>query len=349
MRTVSVKKSVFARIFSDRFVKSAFNVSIGTIRAKYFLEFIKTFSNMERKFQLFVIFFSGCVKTTTYIRRWTVRWKRTIRKTYYGLIIFGQKAKNFWPSGNCFSIELSKLRANIYVEKFEGKNEKVNFFVFFGIWTESFWPFVDFSSGICENCLLLVHGISLNKLFFWTKNLYFIKFAQRANSSGVFLELFRRGSEKCFIGVHKNVFLGGEGESAEKVQVLWLFLDLVPKLLGLLTTFFDKSGSKFHLTCPQQHFQKFSPLKVFLFSSNCFIERNFFCRNFSSGFVKCGFQVSAGKFWWQGYFLKKNFNIFGLGPNTSRFCVAIFPVELTKLHYTCSIKNFQREVFQKNC
>ena len=127
MRTVSVKKSVFARFFSNRIVKSAFNVSIGTIRAKYFLEFIKTFSNMERKFQLFVIFFRGFVKTTTYVRRWTVRWKRTIRKTYYGLIIFGQWAKSFWPSGNYFSIEFSKLRARSTKKNLREKMKKSSF------------------------------------------------------------------------------------------------------------------------------------------------------------------------------------------------------------------------------
>ena len=62
MRTVSVKKSVFARIFSDRIVNSAFNVSIGTIRAKYFPEFIQTFSNKQRKFPLFVILSAGLSK-----------------------------------------------------------------------------------------------------------------------------------------------------------------------------------------------------------------------------------------------------------------------------------------------
>ena len=72
-------------------------------------------------------FFSGLVETTIYISRGTVRRKTTTRKTYYGLIILGQKAKNFWPSGNCFSIELSKLRANIYVEKFEAKMKKSTF------------------------------------------------------------------------------------------------------------------------------------------------------------------------------------------------------------------------------
>ena len=87
---------------------------------------------------------------------------------------------------------------------------------------------------------------------------------------------------------------------------------------------------------------------MFLFSSNCFIERKFFCRNFSGGFVKSGFQVSAGKFWWQGLFFNKTLNIFGRGPNTSQFCVANFPMELTKLYYTCSINSFEREVFQKN-
>ena len=41
------------------------------------------------------------------------------------------------------------------------------------------------------------------------------------------------------------------------------------------------------------------------------------------------------------------FNIIGWGAKTSRFCIASFPMELTKLHYTCSIKKFQREVFRK--
>ena len=62
--------------------------------------------------------------------------------------------------------------------------------------------------------------------------------------------------------------------------------------------------------------------------------------------MKSGFQVSAGKSRWQGYFFKK-FNIIGGGAKTSRFCVANFPMELTKLHYTCSIKSFQREVFRR--
>ena len=62
--------------------------------------------------------------------------------------------------------------------------------------------------------------------------------------------------------------------------------------------------------------------------------------------MKSGFQVSAGKSRWQGYFFK-NFNIIGGGAKTSLFCVANFPMELTKLHYTCSIKSFQREVFRR--
>ena len=62
--------------------------------------------------------------------------------------------------------------------------------------------------------------------------------------------------------------------------------------------------------------------------------------------MKSGFQVSAGKSRWQGYFFK-NFNIIGGGAKTSLFCVANFPMKLTKLHYTCSIKSFQREVFRR--
>ena len=62
MRTVSVKKSVFAGNFSERIVKTAFNVSLGTFRRKRLLEFIKTFSNMGRKFRLFVVFSAGLSK-----------------------------------------------------------------------------------------------------------------------------------------------------------------------------------------------------------------------------------------------------------------------------------------------
>ena len=80
MRTMSLKFSDFGRNFSDKIVKPAFYVSIGTFRRKYFLEFIKTFPNMERKFRLFVIFFSGFVKTIIYRSRGTVRWKKLFQK-----------------------------------------------------------------------------------------------------------------------------------------------------------------------------------------------------------------------------------------------------------------------------
>ena len=80
MRTVRLKLSAFGRKFSDKIVKPAFYVSIGTFRGKYFLEFIKTFPNMERKFRLFVIFFSEFVKTIIYRSRGTVRWKKLFEK-----------------------------------------------------------------------------------------------------------------------------------------------------------------------------------------------------------------------------------------------------------------------------
>ena len=95
------------------------------------------------------------------------------------------------------------LRRKIWV-----KNEIVNFFRLFWYLNWNLWLFVEFSSGVCENWLLRVHGNNLNKKLFRTK-IYFIVFAQRANISGVLLEFFRRASEKCFIGVQKNI-LGGK-------------------------------------------------------------------------------------------------------------------------------------------
>ena len=62
MRLVSVKKSVFARNFSDRIVKSAFNVSIGTFRGKYFLEFTERFSDMNESFGCLSLFSAGLSK-----------------------------------------------------------------------------------------------------------------------------------------------------------------------------------------------------------------------------------------------------------------------------------------------
>ena len=138
----ALKSRSLLGFFSDRIVKSAFNVSIGTFRENIF-------SNLLKRF-----------------RTWSESFGEKNWKSYF-------------------------------------------FFVFFGICREFFWPFAEFSSGVCENCLLLVHVTTLNKKFFWRKNLYSIIFAQRANSSGVLLERFRRDSEKCFIGVQKNI-LGGK-------------------------------------------------------------------------------------------------------------------------------------------
>ena len=112
IRTLSKKLSAFGRHFSERIGKTAFYVLLGTIRGKQFFECCYTLSDMESKsIGFFRFFFGGFLKTTIYISRGTVRWKTTIRKTYYGLIIFGQWVKSFWPSGNFFSIELSKLLA----------------------------------------------------------------------------------------------------------------------------------------------------------------------------------------------------------------------------------------------
>ena len=111
-RTLSKKLSAFVRNFSERIVKSAFYVLLGTIKGQHFLNVFKHLQTWSQKVSAFRrFFFSGFVKTTSYISRGTVRWKTTIRKTYFVLIFFRQWAKTFWPSGNCFSIELSKLRA----------------------------------------------------------------------------------------------------------------------------------------------------------------------------------------------------------------------------------------------
>ena len=68
--------------------------------------------------------------------------------------------------------------------------------------------------GFVKIAFYLSMGFFSKKKFFGTKNLYFIIFAQRANSSGVLLDFFRRGTEKCFIGVQKNIL---EGKNLRKM------------------------------------------------------------------------------------------------------------------------------------
>ena len=175
------------------------------------------------------------------------------------------------------------------------------------------------------------------------KKSLFIIFAQRANSSGVLLELFRRGSEKCFIDVLKNIL--GRKVCGKIISSSTVFR-LCAKTVGPSEKFLRQGlvWNSFYVSLAAFS-EVFSRVTKSLFIKLLYWA-NFFCRNFSGRIEKSGFQVSAGNVWWQGYFLKK-FNIFGRGAKTSRFCVAYLPLELTKLHYTCSIKTFQREVFRK--
>ena len=133
---------------------------------------------------------------------------------------------------------------------------------------------------------------------FLTKNLCFIIFAQRANSSGVLLELFRLCSEKCIIGADKNVFLGAE-VCGKSISSLTVFRPCA-KTVGPSDKVLRQGCVWISFYVSLTAFSEVFSLKLNLFSSNCFIERNFFCRNFSGGIEKSGFQVSAGNVWWQG-------------------------------------------------
>ena len=220
MRTVSVKQSVYARIFADRVVKSAINVSIGTIRAKSYLEFIKTFSNMERKFRLFVIFFSGLSKQqSTYPDEQFDEkqpFERRIMVWSFSDIerkISGRLAVAFRFS--CQNCALDLRRKNW------GKKWKSQLFRLFLVFERKFFGRLLFSHLVFVKLAFYVSmGLFRIKSFFEQKIFFFIIFAQRANGSCVLLELFRQGSENCFIRVQKNV-LGGRvcGKSISSLTV----------------------------------------------------------------------------------------------------------------------------------
>ena len=139
-----------------------------------------------------------------------------------------------------FAFRLSCLNCALDLRKKNWEKKwKSQLFRLFWYLNGNFWPFVELFSGVCENLLLRVHWISLNKMFFCTKNLYFIIFAQRADSSGVLLEIFRRGSEKSFIGVQKNI-LGGKvcGKSISSFTVF----RSCAKTVGPSDKFFRQDG-----------------------------------------------------------------------------------------------------------
>ena len=222
MPTVSVKKSVFAGNFSERIVKSAFNVSIGTLRWKHLLEFIKTFSNMERKFWLFVVFSAGLSKQQSTYPDEQFDEKQLFERRIVVWSFSDNERKNSGRLAIWFRLSCRNCALDLRRKK-RGKKWKSQLFRLFLVFERKFFGLLSNSLlGFVKIAFYLSMGLFWIK-FLWTKNLYFIMFAQRANSSGVLLELFRRGSEKCFIGVQKNI-LGGKvnGKSIGSLTVFRL-------------------------------------------------------------------------------------------------------------------------------
>ena len=173
MRTVSLKKLVMARIFSERVVKSAFYVSIRMFREFSFRSFKNSFGPRAGDSAFRRFFFQRvCQNNNLHIQR-DSSMKNNYSKNVFCSDHFRTMSEKFLAVWQFLSAWVVKTACYVSVGNFRGKKTlDKNFFVKFGYWTRILWLLSNFLQGGCKNCLLHVHRKNLKEKKFRPKKLF---------------------------------------------------------------------------------------------------------------------------------------------------------------------------------
>ena len=134
-----------------------------------FNSFFRNFGTLNGFFPAFLqTIFARVVETATFKSRGTVWGIERFKINFKIFIFFRQWAKKFWLSGKFFYGYVFITAYYVSVAGFWGKTtENLGFFIILGLWTEFFWPYVNFFGRGSPNCNLIVPRNTLVKIKFF--------------------------------------------------------------------------------------------------------------------------------------------------------------------------------------